>query len=168
MNFIIYEVSNIVEYIEEKWCKNSLIGEDLMQRAEVRRLQSWFDNKFYSDVTKHILQQRYYSLFATNTAKIPSPQTISNATHNLSIHLKYLSSILEDHNYLAGGKFSLADISAAVHISALDYFGDIKWQNFEIVQNWYSLIKSRKSFATILKDTIPGIDPNPYYSKIDF
>ena len=164
----ICEVSNIVEYIEEKWCKNSLLGEDLMQRVEIRRLQSWFDNKLYSDVTKYILQQRYYSVFGNQRGEMPSAKIISNATHNLSIHLRYISSLLEGSNYLAGGKFSIADISAAVHISALDYFGDIKWQNFEIVQNWYSLIKSRKSFAAILKDRIPGIIPASCYSKVDF
>jgi glutathione S-transferase len=168
-NYIfICEVSNIVEYIEEKWCKNSLLGEDLVQRVEVRRLQSWFDNKLYSDVTKHILQQRYYSVFGIKRGVMPSTQIISNATHNLSIHLNYISSLLENNNYLAGGKFSIADISAAVHISTLDYFGDIKWKNFETVQSWYSLIKSRKSFSSVLKDKIPGIIPAPCYDKVDF
>jgi glutathione S-transferase len=164
----ICEVSNIVEYIEEKWCKNSLLGEDLTQRVEVRRLQSWFDNKLYDDVTKHILQQRYYSIFGNQKEKIPSTQVISNATHNLSIHLRYISSLLENSNYIAGRKFSIADISAAAHISTLDYFGDIKWKNFEAVQSWYSLIKSKKSFSSILKDKIPGIIPASCYSKVDF
>ena len=84
------------------------------------------------------------------------------------MHLKYISSLLENNTYLAGGGISIADISAASHISALDYFGDIKWQNFEIVQNWYTLVKSRKSFGAILKDKILGIPPSPHYNKIDF
>ena len=68
------------------------------------------------------------------------------------------------------GKMSLADFSAAGHISALDYVGDIDWQSKPIIKEWYAKIKSRPAFrnAGLLTDLVPGFVPAGHYSDLDF
>ena len=64
--------------------------------------------------------------------------------------------------------FSLADITAAAHLSVIDYLGDIDWDNYKYAKDWYAKIKSRPSFKEILKDKIKGIPPSKHYSNLDF
>ena len=63
---------------------------------------------------------------------------------------------------------SLADFSAAGHISALDYVGDIDWQSKPIIKEWYAKIKSRPAFRNILSDQVSGFPPPRHYNDLDF
>ncbi len=160
--------SVIVEYIEEKHDESkNFIGDSLIRRAEARRIQLWFDEKFYNEVSKYILKERFFNRFLRNTAPI-DPNTLRFAQYNLNIHLNYIEFLLESHKYLAGDKISIADFAAAGHISALDYFGDIQWQNRDLLKEWYAIVKSQRGFFEILKDRVAGIAPTLHYSKLDF
>ncbi len=160
--------SVIVEYIEEKHDDSpSYLGSSLIKRAEVRRVQMWFDEKFYNEVSKYILKERYFNRFLTSQSA-PNPDNIRLAKYNLNIHLNYLEFLLENRKYLAGEKISIADFAAAGHLSALDYFGDINWYNRDSIKEWYSVVKSQKGFSEILKDRISGIAPSEQYDKLDF
>ena len=157
----------IAEYVEEKYnSSKSFIGSSLAQRAEARRIQCWFDEKFFSEVSKHLLNERFFNRYLSN--KSPNSGNIMIAKSNLDVHLKYIEFLLESKKYLAGNEISLADFAAAGHISALDYFGDINWVNYSFAKEWYSMVKSHKSFSKILQDKIPNVTPPQYYSKIDF
>jgi glutathione S-transferase len=158
----------IIEYIEEKHDKkNNFIGQSLIQKAEIRRIQNWFDEKFYLEVSKYILNERYFNRFLL-PFQTPNSETLRVARHNLNIHLSYIEYLIENRKYLGGEEISVADFAAAGHISALDYFGDINWSHYEEIKNWYSLVKSHKFFSEILKDRIAGIIPSQNYSKLDF
>ena len=87
---------------------------------------------------------------------------------NLTKHLDYFSWLLEKHTFLAGESMTLADLTLAAHLSCLDYFGAVPWHKYDIVKEWYSLIKSRPSFKPLLQDTIPGLTPHPGYKNLDF
>ena len=52
------ESAAICEYIEETRGEPSLMPKDPVQRLEVRRLVSWFDDKFHGDVTSKLLYER--------------------------------------------------------------------------------------------------------------
>ena len=69
---------------------------------------------------------------------------------------------------LVTNKIELADLTAASHISCLDYLGDIPWEKFPEIKLWYSRIKSRPSFRSILTDKIVGIPPRGNYALLDF
>jgi len=167
-HYVISGSSVIAEYIEEKHDdSHNYFGDSLLKRAESRRIQMWFDEKFYNEVSKHILKERYFNCFFTNKSS-PSPEIISIAKRNLNIHLNYLEFLLENRKYLAGDQISIGDFSAAGHISALDYFGDINWQNRDSIKEWYAVVKSQKGFVEILKDRISVIKPSEHYSKLDF
>ncbi len=160
--------SVIVEYIEEKHVESkNMFGESLAKRAEARRIQQWFDEKFYHEVSKYILSERYFNRYLPGV-KAPNSEILRVARHNLNIHLSYIQYLLESRKYLACEHITVADFSAAAQISVLDYFGDINWQHHESVRDWYSLIKSHKVFHEILKDRLPNINPPEWYSKLDF
>lgn len=158
----------IIEYIEEKCNKEqNFLGQCFSSRAEVRRIQSWFDDKFFTEVTSPILHERYLNRFLPD-AKAPNPNILSIARNNLAVHFSYIDFLLQNSRYLAGDAISVADFAAAGQISVLDYFSDINWQYYENVKEWYSLIKSQKSFGELLNDTVSTVNPPSWYSKLDF
>jgi glutathione S-transferase len=160
--------SVIVEYIEEKFSESrSFIGAGTYARAEARRLQCWFDDKFYNEVSKAILNERFFNRFLPNCPS-PNSKNIMIAKHNLEVHLSYMEFLLDHRKYLAGTEISIADMAAAGQISVLDYFGDIAWRNHFAVKEWYGLIKSQKSFTAILQDKVPNITPPAWYNQLDF
>jgi len=69
---------------------------------------------------------------------------------------------------MAGEVFSLADITAAAHLSCLDYLGDVPWDQYPDAKEWYARVKSRPSFRAILADHMPGLPPPKNYADLDF
>ncbi len=158
----------IIEYIEEKHTESrNFIGDSMVKKAESRRIQNWFDEKFYHEVSKYILNERYFNRYLPGI-KSPNSEILRVARSNLNIHLSYIEYLLETRKYLAGDMISIADYCAAAHISVLDYFGDVNWQHHQSVKDWYSLIKSHKAFGEILKDRAPSVNPPEWYAKLDF
>lgn len=156
----------IAEYLDEVYPEPPLIGCDPGARAEVRRLVAWFDLKFYREVTRNLtgekVQKRFLGLGE------PSSEAIRAGHANLPVHLDYIAWLTERRNWLAGERFSLADIAAAAHISTLDYIGDMPWEKFPAAKDWYARVKSRPSFRPLLADHIPGLPPPRHYADLDF
>ena len=165
---LIIDSSVICEYIEEKHIDGkNFFGDNHVKRAEARRLQNWFDEKFYNEVTKYVLNERYFNRFLPSSSA-PDSDILRVSRRNLNIHLSYIEFLLESRKYLAGDQISVADFAAASHISALDYFGDINWHHYAPTKDWYCLIKSHKIFNEVLRDRITNINPPEWYSKLDF
>ncbi len=156
----------ISEYLEETSTDMPLIFGDAVQKAEIRRLADWFDNKFYREVYRHIVYEKVHKRFATGSA--PDSRILKTGLNNLIYHLEYIEWLLERRQYLAADTLSLADISAAAQLSVVDYLGSVPWDDFKNAKLWYSKIKSRPSFKDILKDTIRGILPAKHYANLDF
>ena len=156
----------ISEFLEEISNENPVLPKDAKQRAEVRRLTEWFDDKFYREVYRHIVSEKIFRRFANGGA--PDSKALNIGLNNLAFHMEYIDWLAERRNYLAGEEFSLADITAAAHLSIIDYLGDIAWDGYRNAKIWYSKIKSRPSFKDILKDNIRGILPAKHYANLDF
>jgi glutathione S-transferase len=156
----------ICEYLEEVYPKINLLGIDPVQRAETRRLISWFDMKFNREVTENLVGEKLMKRFL----KLGEPHGPSiRAGHaNIHYHLDYIGFLTEKRTWLAGDNFSLADITAAAHLSAIDYIGDVPWEEHEAAREWYSKVKSRSSFKPLLDDRIPGFQPAGHYENVDF
>lgn len=165
---IICNSSTIIEYIEEKHTETeNFLGDSILKRAEVRRIQNWFDEKFHQEVSKYVLNERFFNRYLPGVNS-PNSEVLRVARRNLNAHLSYIEYLLEGRKYLAGDEVSVADFAAAAQISVLDYFGDINWNHYAPAKDWYSLIKSHKFFNETLKDRIPNIAPPEWYSKLDF
>ena len=63
---------------------------------------------------------------------------------------------------------ALLILAAAAHLSVLDYFGDIKWEDFPDAKTWYMKMKSRPAFRSLLSDVVVGLAPSAHYTVIDF
>lgn len=157
---------NICAYIEEKQPDPPLLGDDIAQRIEVRRLVAWFDKKFNAEVTNYLVGEKLFKRLMRQGH--PEGKCIRAGHANIKYHLDYIVYLTDKRNWLAGDHFSLADITAASHISCLDYIGDIPWDQYPQVKDWYTRIKSRKSFRALLDDYIPGSAPVEHYANMDF
>ncbi|MBX2834288.1 MAG: glutathione S-transferase family protein [Micavibrio sp.] len=153
----------ICEYLEEVYPEVNLLGRDPIQRAETRRLISWFDHKFNKEVTDNIVGEKIMK----RVLKIGEPHGPSvRAGHaNIHYHLDYIGFLTERRQWLAGDQFSLADISAAAHLSAIDYIGDVPWEEHEAARSWFEKIRSRPSFRPLLDEEIPGFSPSGTYEN---
>jgi glutathione S-transferase len=164
----------VVEYLDEAYRETLLIGINPVDRAEVRRLTEWFDCKMNLEVTENLLGQKMMRRYGGGRPGLPTGATTPNsqairAGHaNLPYHLDYIGYLVERRRWLAGDHFSVADISAAAHLSSLDYLGDVPWEAHEPAKEWYARIKSRPSFRAILADHVPGAPPPPHYADLDF
>jgi len=146
-NITIVGTNAITEYLEEKDDTTNLLGKTSIQRAEVRRLIEWFDVKFFEEVTNLVMTEKVMKMFLKRG--MPQAAAIRCAGQNIKHHLHYIEYLTDRRNWLAGDDFSYADISAAAHISCIDYFGDVPWNDFQGARDWYARIKSRPSMQII-------------------
>lgn len=164
----VYTNSQVIcEYLDEVYRDNgTLIGNTPQQRAETRRLVAWFDRKFNQEVSDNLVGEKMMKRFLRMGE--PHGPSIRAGHANIHYHLDYISFLTERRNWLAGDAFSLADITAASHLSAIDFIGDVPWDDHVGAKNWYARIKSRPSFRPLLHDNIPGVKPPKHYANIDF
>ena len=160
------ESSAICEYLNEKFPDPELLPNNIEERAEVRRLVSWFDDKFNREVTQKLVYERI-------TKKIigkgfPEAKNVKVGMQNIKFHIDYMSSLLEYRQWLAGNEMTLADFAAAAHFSALDYSRDVDWDRSSLVKDWYAKIKSRPAFRSLLADHLAGFPQPPHYADLDF
>ena len=160
------ESAPINEYLEERYPMPSLMPTSADGRYEVRRLVSWFDDKFHSEVTSNLLYERVNKKISGQG--YPDSAKIKSGAKAIKYHLDYMGWLLDIRRWLAGDTMTLADFAAAAHLSALDYISDVDWDRNANVREWYSKIKSRPAFRSILADQIPGFPPPPHYADLDF
>ncbi len=156
----------VAEYLEEAYPENPLLGDTPLCRAEVRRLIAWFDLKFWREVTANLVEEKMLKRFLGLGQ--PNSSAIRAGHANIHYHLEYIAWLSDRRNWLAGEDFSLADITAASHISALDYIGDVPWQMHPGAKDWYARVKSRPCMRGVLGDTIAGAPPVKHYADLDF
>ncbi|PLX44213.1 MAG: glutathione S-transferase [Hyphomicrobiales bacterium] len=164
----------ITEYLEENGQTEAgekrLMPEDPAGRAEVRRLISWFDEKFHAEVSGPLAHEKLArrELSAANGGGAPDTTVVRAAIHNIHMHMNYIGYLTERRRWLAGDQLSHADLAAAAHVSVVDYLGDVPWERHEAAKEWYARIKSRPSFRGLLKDRIAGMAPPDSYADLDF
>src|ERR1017187_7673456 len=165
--------SIIAEYIEETHTaerENRLLPATPGERVEVRRLASWFNDKFHSEVSGPLVSERVFKRHITleQGGGPPDTEAMRAARHNIRYHLAYIGWLVRTRDWLPGDPVRLADLAAAAHLSARRFPGDVPWTADEAAKNWYARVKSRPSFRTILADTLAGLPPAKSYADLDF
>ncbi|MGB3148630.1 MAG: glutathione S-transferase family protein [Paracoccaceae bacterium] len=160
------ESQAICEFLEETVPEPRLMPRDPDARHEVRRLCAWFDDKFHQEVTSKLLYERVNKKLMGQG--YPDSRNVKYGASRIKYHLDYLSGLLDQRRWLAGDQMTLADLTAAAHLSSLDYISDVDWNRAQSLRDWYAKIKSRPSFRSILADQVPGFLPPPHYADLDF
>jgi len=160
------ESAAITEYIEERYPTPSLMPNTPEGRYEVRRLVAWFDDKFHNEVTSKLLYERVNKKISGKG--YPDSANVKAGAKAIKFHLDYMGWLLDQRRWLAGDAMTLADFAAAAHLSSLDYISDVDWDRNANVREWYSKIKSRPAFRSLLADQVPGFPPPPHYADLDF
>lgn len=165
-DLVLCEARAILDYLEETSPEPPLLGREAAERAEARRLLQWFDRKFDYEVGGFLLHEKMEKrLLGLGAPDLPA---LRQGREALRSHLIYIESLLATRDWLAGHRLSLADFAAAAHLSVIDYFGDVPWNDFPAVKTWYMKLKSRPAFRPILADRWPGLAPAAHYDYLDF
>ncbi|SHI74120.1 glutathione S-transferase [Palleronia salina] len=156
----------ICEFLEETHPEPALLPATTEGRYETRRLVSWFDDKFFNEVTSKLLYERVNKKVMKQG--YPDSAAVKAGAKAIKFHLDYMAWLLDQRRWLAGDQMTLADFAAAAHLSSLDYISDVDWRRSETVKDWYATIKSRPAFRSILADQVPGFPPPAHYTDLDF
>lgn len=154
----------IVEHLEQQ--DSSLFGSTEATKSEARRIASLFNCFFFAEVTRNIVFEKVIKRYIENSS--PDSSAIRKGNNAISKYFEYINWLTDRRNWLAGEDFTFADIAAAAQISSLDYIGNVEWEKYPMVKNWYVRIKSRPSFRDLLSDHISNITPPPHYKDLDF
>ena len=164
----------VAEYLDEAYGANlaerRLLPGEPGPRVEVRRLMSWFNDKFFAEVSGPLTAERFYKrhIPVKEGGGAPDTDVIRAARHNIRYHFAYIGWLVRARDWLAGERLTYADLAAAAHLSAADYLGDVPWNEDEAAKSWYARVKSRPSFRPILSETLAGIPPSKTYADLDF
>lgn len=156
----------ICEYFEETVDATSLMGGTSIDRAEVRRLVAWLDERLYADLVAPLLEERMRKRLVSREP--PDTKVLRGAMKAGNVHLDYLDYLLDSRRWLAGPVLSLVDLAAAAHLSVADYLGGVDWRGHQAVVDWYGVMKSRPSFRPLLAERMDVIVPPGHYDKPDF
>ncbi|MBB4267816.1 glutathione S-transferase family protein [Roseospira visakhapatnamensis] len=156
----------VAEYLDEVYPDPPLLGTDPVTRAEVRRLVAWFDDKFRREVTDTLAGEKLVTRITGNGA--PDSRAIRAGRANIHIHLRYIAWLTEQTRWLVGPRPTLADLMAGAHLSLVDYAGDVPWDDHPTAKEWYTLLKCRPCFRSLLADAEPGLRPARHYADLDF
>jgi glutathione S-transferase len=165
-DLVLCESRAILDHLEEAAPEPALLGRDPAERAEARRLLQWFDRKFEYEASGYILHEKMEKRLLGLGA--PDLANLRQGRDGLRSHLFYIDKLMQEREWLAGRRLSLADFAAAAHLSVIDYFGDVPWGDFPAVKTWYMKLKSRPCFRPLLADRWPGLAPAKHYDDLDF
>ena len=163
---VLCETRAILDHLEESAPEPGLLGRDAAERAETRRLVQWFERKFEFEASSYLLHEKMEKRLLGMGA--PELAALRQGRDGLRNHLFYIDQLLQEREWLAGRRLSLADFGAAAHLSVIDYLGDVPWGDFPAVKTWYMKLKSRPCFRPLLTDRWPGLAPAKHYDDLDF
>jgi glutathione S-transferase len=129
----------------------ALMPRDADGRYEVRRLCAWFDDKFHNEVTSKLLYERVNK--KVTGQGYPDSKNVKSGASRIKYHLDYMAWLLDQRRWLAGDEMTLADFTAAAHLSC--WIISAMWTGTGMrCKDWYAKIKSRPSFRSMLADQI--------------
>lgn len=137
---IVWESNAIIRYLAAKYGQEALWLSDPAQRAVADQWMDWMQTTLYRDFI-----DLFWSLVRT-----PENQRdwcrIRTANERIARHYAILDARLADHAYLAGERFSMADIPAGSTLYRY-YAMDIDHPALPNLAHWYARLRSRPAFA---------------------
>ncbi len=156
---------SICEHLEESCPSPRLLLAGRADRAEARRVWARIEGAL-AEVNESLLAERISQWVRRD--RQPDSAALRAGAHALRGQLTFLNALAEMRGHLAGRQMSLADLCAAAHLSAYDYFGDVEWDAVPDLKLWYGRMKSRPSFRGLLADRLDAVRPAQHYADLDF
>ena len=160
------EPAAVLGWLEDRSKTPFLLPADPAERAETRRLVTWFDRRFTDEVDAVLLHERMEKPLLRLGP--PEARALREGREALRFHLTMLEDLAAQRDWLAGRRLGQADIIAAAHLSVLDYFGEIAWKTYPALKTWYMKLKSRPCFRPLLSARFQGLQPSAHYTDLDF
>ena len=156
----------ICEYFEETVERTSMLPGTAANRAEIRRLVAWFDEKMFAEVVAPLMHERLLKRIVHRIP--PDAKALRESMKLANAHMDYVDYLLDHRRWIGGAVLSLADLTAAAHLSVADYLGGLDWRGHERTREWYAALKSRPSFRPLLGERMEIVSPPAHYDKVDF
>ncbi len=140
-DFILWESNAIAWYLAEKQGWSELWPQDLRERAEIAKWQLW-QVAHLSPTLDGLLWESMKKMVGAGE---PDEQQRKRHLEGLGRWGEVLSINLAERDYLACGRFTLADIavsSAAMH----DKLAGFSFRDFPAVQRWLDRVQARASW----------------------
>ena len=134
-----YEASLINDYLDEAYPAPALMPEGAVARALVRQRRHWVEQNIIPNIGPVLLELLLKAEADRNQ------EFIAKCRDKLSAALVEVDQMLEGQDYLCGD-FSLADVAATPHLSAV---GRIKYKvsaDLTNVKAWLTRLQARPSF----------------------
>ena len=93
------ESQAICEYIDETVTQPPLVPRDAEARYEMRRLCTWFDDKFHQEVTSKLLYERVNKKLSKEG--YPDSRNVKSGANRIKYHLDYMAWLLDRRSWLA-------------------------------------------------------------------
>jgi len=159
----------IVDHLERTYEDNPLFPEEAADYREALRWLDFLMGPFPERVTRRIVFQKANPRFTgASSRSTPDMNIVRSGRDELHKAMAEFGAIVEQRGNLAGKICSIADLALAANLSALDYFGEVKWDDYPPMHEWFMRIKSRPAFRSLLADRIPGQPPVSLYAELDF
>src|SRR5690606_4000269 len=154
----------ILGWLEDRAKGDFLLPSDMAERAEARRLASWFSRRFTDEVDAVLLHERMEKPLLRMGP--PDARMLREGREFLKGHLTVLATLAPSREWLAGRRLSQADWIAAGQLSVPDCFGEIAWASWPSLNLWHSQLKSRPCSAPVLAVRFLGLRPAMWYAGL--
>jgi glutathione S-transferase len=139
-NFTLWESHAIMRYLAETTTGQMLVPPDVRTRALVNQ---WLD---WQSAHQAMAVRTLVMLTLKAGSRSPDPERLAEARRDAESLFRLLDEALGRHGYIAGDRFSLADISLAI--------GYERWSRLPIVRpgysslaDWFARLSARPAFV---------------------
>lgn len=144
---VLTEITAICEYLDERFPENSLIGTTAEERAETRMWTRRADLNICEPMANGFRFAEGLPLFESRMRCLPEAAAGLKACAQDG--LQWLDQQMADRDYLAGARFTLADILLFAFLE----FGATVGQPIDPalvnIQRWYNRVQSRPSISSL-------------------
>src|SRR5262252_2834925 len=121
----------IIDHLEGAYDDRPLRPEEPEARAETLKWLDWAMGAFHEQVTQKVVFEKATQRFTGASAKrVPDMNVIRSGREALKPALETIGMAAEMNGNLGSRECSLGDLAVAAHLSTLDYFGEVPWNEF--------------------------------------
>ncbi|HIG23339.1 MAG TPA: glutathione S-transferase family protein [Henriciella marina] len=140
---LITEITAICEYLDETNPGDSLIGSTPEERAQTRRWTRWVDLKIVEPMTTAFRGAEGLPMFKDRMRCLPEASDGLKAFTQDNI--AFLDKQMAGRDYVAGDKFTLADVLLFCFLAFGEQVGQPLNRDFKNVAAWFDKVSKRES-----------------------